>query len=158
MDCILIVLGAIMMLIGIAGAVLPVLPGPPLSFLGILLLHFTARYQFSTKFLIIWGIAAALLFVLDNLIPVWGTKKFGGTKLGVWGSIIGLFAGMILLGPLGIIVGTFFGAFVGELAAGKRTQQALQAGIGSLIGFLAGTILKLIYGGMMAWYYFEKLT
>lgn len=157
MDYLLIVLGAVMMLIGVAGSVLPVLPGPPLSFLGILLLHFTAKYQFSTKFLIVSGLIAVFIFLLDQVIPVWGTKKFGGTKFGIWGSVIGLISGMIFLGPLGIIAGPFVGAFIGEIAGGKKTKQALQAGVGSLLGFLAGTILKLIYTGLMFWYFVEKL-
>lgn len=157
MDYVLIILGALMMLIGIAGAVLPVLPGPPLSYLGLLLLHFTDKYQFSTKFLIIWGVISLAIYFLDQVIPVWGTKKFGGSKQGVWGSLISLLAGMIFLGPIGIIAGPFLGAVVGELIAGKRSSQALHSGIGSLLGFLAGTILKLIISGMMCWYFMEKL-
>jgi uncharacterized protein YqgC (DUF456 family) len=157
MDYILIVSGIIMILAGIAGAVLPVVPGPPLSYAGILLLHFTSRYQFSLPFLLIWGIVAVFVFILDQVIPVWGTKKFGGSKPGVLGSLIGLIAGMVFLGPPGIIIGPFAGAFIGELAGGKKARQALRASMGSFMGFLAGTILKLIYAGMMCWYFVEKL-
>ncbi|PTN09371.1 DUF456 domain-containing protein [Mangrovibacterium marinum] len=157
MDYLLIITGAILILAGIAGSVLPVLPGPPLSYLGLLLLHLTSSYQFSLKFLLTWGIISILIVVLDQIIPVWGTKKFGGSKPGVWGSVIGLLAGLIFLGPLGIIVGPFVGAFIGELAGGKRSRQALRAGVGALMGFLAGTILKLIASGIMCWYFVEKI-
>jgi len=157
MDYLLIILGACCILIGIAGSVLPVLPGPPLSYVGLLLLHFTDKYQFSTKFMIIWAAVSVVVFLLDQFIPVWGTKKFGGSKQGVWGSVIGLLVGMIFLGPLGIIIGPFLGAVAGELIAGKRSSHALQSGIGALLGFLAGTILKLIVSGMMCWYFMAKL-
>jgi len=157
MDYVLIFVGGLFMLIGIAGAVIPILPGPPISYAGLLLLHFTQKYQFSTKFLVLWGVVSLAVYLLDQVIPAWGTKKFGGSKQGVWGSVIGLFAGMIFLGPLGIIVGPFLGAVTGELIAGKRSPQALRSGIGSLLGFLAGTILKLIVSGMMCWYFMSKL-
>ncbi|RKD90114.1 DUF456 domain-containing protein [Mangrovibacterium diazotrophicum] len=157
MDYLLIILGACCILIGIAGSVLPVLPGPPISYLGLLLMHFTDKYQFSTKFLIIWAAISVATVLLDQLIPVWGTKKFGGSKQGVWGSVIGLLIGMIFLGPPGIIIGPFLGAVAGELIAGKRSSQALRAGTGALLGFLAGTILKLVVSGMMCWYFMAKL-
>ncbi|WP_372776006.1 DUF456 domain-containing protein [Mangrovibacterium sp.] len=157
MDYVMIILGAILMIIGIAGAVLPVLPGPPISFLGLLLLHFTANYQFNTSFLILWGTIAIAVFLLDQVIPVWGTKQFGGSKFGVWGSLIGLLIGLIFLGPLGILIGPFLGAVAGELIAGKRSPQALRSGIGSLLGFLAGTIVKLIVSGMMCWYFMKEI-
>jgi len=157
MDYLLIILGACCILIGIAGSVLPVLPGPPISYLGLLLMHFTDKYQFSTKFLIIWAAISVATVLLDQLIPVWGTKKFGGSKQGVWGSVIGLLIGMIFLGPFGIIIGPFLGAVAGELVAGKRSSQALRAGTGALLGFLTGTILKLVVAGMMCWYFMQKL-
>lgn len=157
MDYVLILLGAIMMIIGIAGSVLPVLPGPPLSYLGLLFLHFTTNYQFSTFFLITWGAIALAVFLLDQVIPVWGTKQFGGSKYGIWGSLIGLLIGLFFLPPLGILIGPFLGAVVGELIAGKRSSQALQSGVGSLLGFLAGTVVKLIVSGMMCWYFMKEI-
>lgn len=87
MDFVLIGLGIIFMITGIIGCVLPFLPGPPLNYIGLLLLHFTGRYQFSTEFLVFWAIITAVVNGLDLVIPVWGTKKFGGSKYGIWGSI-----------------------------------------------------------------------
>ena len=157
MEYILIGLGVIFIISGILGCVLPVIPGPPLSYVGLLLLHFTEKYQFSTRFLIIWAIITAIIYALDYIIPVWGTKKFGGSKRGVWGSIIGLVVGLFFFPPFGIIAGPFIGAVVGELTAGKDSGLALKSGFGSFIGFLIGTLLKLVTSGMMTWYFFKEL-
>ena len=157
MDILLIVLGAVFIISGVLGCVLPIIPGPPLSYIGLLLLHFTERYQFSSKFLIIWAIITVVVYALDYLIPAWGTKKFGGSKRGVWGSIIGLIIGMFFFPPFGIIIGPFIGAVVGELTAGKESKAALKSGFGSFMGFLAGTLLKLIASGMMTWYFVKEM-
>ena len=172
MDIFLIVLGAICLLLGLAGCVAPVLPGVPLSYLGLLLLHFTDRVQFSWQFLVIWGVIVAVIQVLDYFIPAWGTKKFGGTKYGVWGSTIGLFVGFFM-GPLGIIMGPFVGAVIGELIYFNRHPQttlseteqnknsnfnrALRAGFGSFIGLLTGTLIKVICCGVMIAYFVKEL-
>jgi len=145
------------MITGILGCILPFIPGPPMSYIGILLLHFTTGVQFSNRFLLIWAIVTVVVVALDYIIPIWGTKKFGGSKQGVWGSVIGLIAGMFFFPPFGIIIGPFVGAVVGELIAGKNSNAALKSGFGSFIGFLTGTILKLIVSGMMTWYFFKEL-
>ncbi len=157
MDIFLISLGIILTITGILGCVLPFMPGPPLNYAAILLLHFTSGFQFSNRFLIIWAIVTVAIVVLDYIIPVWGTKKFGGSKQGVWGSVIGLIAGMFFFPPLGIIIGPFIGAFAGELIAGKNSKDALKSGFGSFVGFITGTVLKLIVSGMMTWYFVKEL-
>jgi uncharacterized protein YqgC (DUF456 family) len=157
MDYVLIVFGALFIIGGILGGVLPVLPGPPLSYIGLLLLHFTEKYQFSTRFLIIWLIVAAVVTIIDYFIPIWGTKRFGGSKQGIWGSIIGLVIGLFFFPPFGIIVGPFIGAVVGELTAGKDSGSALKSGFGSFMGFLAGTLMKLTAAGLMAWHFGKEL-
>lgn len=157
MDLFLIITGAILVITGILGSVLPVLPGPPVSYVGLLLLHFTEKYQFSTRFLVIWAIICAVVVILDYVIPAWGTKKFGGSKRGVYGSLIGLVAGIFLFPPFGMIIGPFAGAVIGEMSAGKQSKEAFKSGFGSFAGFLAGTILKLSITGIMAWFYFKEL-
>ena len=157
MDYVLIVLGVLLIISGILGCVLPVLPGPPLSYLGLLLLHFTTRYQFTTRFLVIWAIITVVVYALDYIIPAWGTKRFGGSKRGIWGSVIGLVIGLFFFPPFGIIIGPFLGAIIGELSSGKDSGTALKSGFGSFMGFLAGTLLKLMASGMMTWYFFKEL-
>ncbi len=172
MDIVLIVLGAICLLLGLIGCVAPVLPGVPLSYVGLLLLHWTERVQFSWQFLVVWGVVVIVIQVLDYFIPAWGTKKFGGSKWGVWGSTIGLIVGLFM-GPWGIIMGPFAGAVIGELIYFNRHPQtplndadrnknsnfnrALRAGLGSFIGLLTGTILKLMCCGMMVFYFVKEL-
>jgi len=157
MDFFLIGFGLILMTVGILGCVLPLLPGPPMNYLGLLLLHFTTAYQFSNRFLLIWGIITIAVVALDYIIPVWGTKRFGGSKRGIWGSVFGLIAGIFFFPPLGIIIWPFVGAVIGEITAGKDSKAALKSGFGSFAGFLTGTILKLIVSGMMTWHFVKEL-
>ncbi len=157
MDYVLIAIGVLFIISGILGCVLPVLPGPPLSYIGLLFLHFTEKYQFSTRFLIIWAVVTVVVYLLDYAIPVWGTKRFGGSKRGIWGSIIGLVVGLFFFPPFGIIIGPFAGAVIGELSTGKDSGAALKSGFGSFAGFLIGVILKLTVSGMMAWYFVKEL-
>jgi len=156
MDIFLIITAGILLLIGLLGSVLPVLPGIPLSYLGIILLHLTSVVQFSSRFLVILGIVVIVVQVLDFIIPVWGTQKTGGSKAGVRGSVIGLLTGFFM-GPWGIIIGPFFGALIGELLVGKTSQKAIKAALGAFLGLLTGTILKLALAGIMIYYYVETL-
>jgi uncharacterized protein YqgC (DUF456 family) len=156
MDIFLIIIAALLMIVGIIGCIIPALPGPPVSYVGLLLLHFTDRVQFSGKVLIIWALVAVAVTVLDFVIPAWGTKKFGGSKYGIWGSIIGLFAGLPF-GPIGIIAGPFLGAVIGEMFSGKKGKESLRAGLGSFAGFMTGVFLKLVASGMMIYYFIVEL-
>ena len=151
-DIIFIITGAICLLIGIIGSVLPALPGPPLSYIGILLLHFTDRVQFSTGQLVGWLVLALLTVMADYLLPVMGVKTWKGTKWGTIGCMIGTFIGIFLFPPLGIIAGPFLGAVLGELlVAKKKAPEALLAGLGAFIGFIFGMVLKLSVCG---WFLF----
>ncbi|MCC7504629.1 MAG: DUF456 domain-containing protein [Saprospiraceae bacterium] len=150
MDIVLAILAAICLITGLIGAVLP-LPGPPLSYLGIWLLEWSSYADFSSGLLWALGLATIAVTVLDYVVPLWGVKKFGGSKAGAWGSTIGLIVGMFF-GPLGIFIGAFAGALAGELAAGRNSRQATRAAFGSFIGFLLGTGLKLVLCGLMIWY------
>jgi uncharacterized protein len=155
-DYILISLGIIFMIIGIIGCLVPVLPGPPLSFLGIIFLHLSRFGQFSSTTLITLGIITAVVTVVDYIVPVWGTKRFGGSKYGTRGATVGLVIGFFL-GPLGIIVGPFIGAFVGEMIFRDDLNYAFKAGFGSLLGFLTGIGLKLAASFAMTFYFIREL-
>jgi uncharacterized protein len=152
-DILLVVLGALCMLVGLLGCLLPVLPGPPLSWTGLLLLHLSKHVDFSVKFLFIWAGITLLVTVLDYIVPIWGTRKFGGSKSGTWGAAIGMLAGIFIFPPIGLIILPFAGAFLGELLEGKETALAFRAALGTFIGFLLGTGLKLAASLMMTFYF-----
>lgn len=148
MDYFLLILAIILMIVGFFGSFLPVIPGPPLNYAGLLLAHFSRFADFSISLLIIVGIVTIIVQILDYVVPVWGTKKFGGTRYGSWGSIVGLILGTFCfsIGPMGlvgIIGGPFIGAYIGEIIGGKNSKVALKAAFGSFIGFLAGTFMKI---------------
>jgi uncharacterized protein YqgC (DUF456 family) len=165
-DYVLLILGIISIILGIIGCLVPVLPGPPLSFLGLLFLHFSkfghfqnisaGQHLISNLTLIIFAAVAVVVSLLDYLVPVWGTKKFGGSKYGTRGATVGLVIGLFL-GPVGIIVGPLLGAFVGEMIFRDDFNYALKAGFGSLIGFLTGIGLKLAASLIMTFYFVKTL-
>jgi uncharacterized protein YqgC (DUF456 family) len=155
-DYILIIFGVIIMILGIIGCLVPVLPGPPLNFIGLLLLHFTRFGHFTTPTLIIFAGIAVVVTILDYLVPMWGTRKFGGSKYGTRGAAIGLIIGFFL-GPVGIIIGPFIGAFTGEMIFKDDIKYAVRAGFGSLVGFLTGVGLKLAASFIMTFYFVKAL-
>lgn len=141
MDILLIVLSIIFMLVGLAGCILPALPGPPISYVGFLLLHFTEKVHFSTTLIIVLSLLVVIAQVLDYFIPILGSKYSGGTKWGSWGAFVGSILGLFFM-PLGLIFGPFLGAFVGELLGDADFKSAFKSGSGALIGFLLGTVMK----------------
>lgn len=148
MDIALLVIAFLLMLIGIIGCIVPGLPGTPIAYAGLWIAQATERVDFSWQFLLVWGIVTVVISALDYIVPAWGTKRFGGTKWGVWGSTIGVFVGLFA-GPWGVILGPLVGAVIGELLGGKAAQEALRAGWGSFIGILFGTVIKLVACGLM---------
>jgi uncharacterized protein YqgC (DUF456 family) len=164
MDIALLILGFLVCLLGIIGSFLPVLPGPPVSWVGLLLLHLTKAVPQDWWFLGITAVVALAIFALDYVIPVVGTKKFGGTKAGMVGTTLGLIIGLLAPIPGGIIIGPFVGAFLGELSNKADNKTALKAAFGSFLGFLTGTFMKfmvsVIFTGLFvgkAWDYKEGL-
>jgi len=167
MDYLLLALSVVCIIIGFLGCLLPVLPGPPLSYLALVLLHFTRFGDFTIKQFVILGILAVVVLLLDYIVPVWGTKKYGGSKAGVWGSTIGLIVGIIILpllgitlgpfGLIGILGGPFLGAYIGEKMTGQNSDKAFRAAWGSFIGFLAGTLMKLTVAIIITFYYIKEI-
>ena len=145
------------MLVGLAGCILPILPGPPISFVGLLLLQFSRFADYSLNFMLLMGFIALLVSIVDYVVPVWGTKKMGGSKAGIWGAAIGMFIGIFFFPPIGLIVGPLVGAILAESIKGEDFQKSFRAGMGSLLGFILGIGIKLIASGVMTYYFAKAL-
>jgi uncharacterized protein len=153
-DILIAVGSGLLILVGALGAVLPILPGPPLSFAGLWLYGWWTGYEKITPtVLIVFGILTALTFVVDVFAPALGARGYKASKWGIWGSIIGAFAGIFVIGPLGIILGPLVGAFIGEMLHANSLHLATQTAIGSLIGFVIGSFFKIaVIMGMLAYF------
>lgn len=152
----MVILAAVFLFVGLLGCILPMLPGPPLAYAGMLLLHLTDRVQFTTGQLLVWLLVVVATVVLDYVTPLLGSKYSGGSKWGERGCIIGTVVGLFFA-PWGIIIGPFVGAVVGELLGDKELSQALKSGFGSFLGFLFGTVLKMGVCGYFIWQFFKAL-
>jgi uncharacterized protein YqgC (DUF456 family) len=151
METTIIILAILAGVIGIAGSILPGLPGTPVSWVGLLLLYVWGPEEMQMKTLVIWGIVTVIVSVVDYLVPMWLTKATGGSKYAERGAMIGLIAGIILT-PIGMILGSFLGALIAEKEWGKKTTgDALKAATGSFIGFILGTGLKTIVSLLILW-------
>ena len=151
METLIVILAILAGIIGIAGSILPGLPGTPISWVGLLLLFLWGPEEMQVKTLIIWGIVVAIVSVVDYIVPMYFTKVTGGSKYAERGAIIGLFAGIILT-PIGMILGSFLGAFLFELYYTRQGAiQALKAAFGSFLGFITGTGLKTIVSVIILW-------
>lgn len=144
METILLISAVICGITGIVGAVAPALPGPPLSFLGLLLLHYCNGSSTGVTALVVTGLLAAAVTVLDYIAPVWLAGKSGGSKSGKRGAAIGVIIGLFFM-PIGLILGPFLGALLGELAAHTPTDKAFKVAFMSFIAFMLTTGIKLIY-------------
>lgn len=153
MDVVLAILACLCLLVGLIGCVVPALPGPPISYVGLLLLQWSGYGGFSTQFLVIFAVVVVVVTVLDFYLPAWMTKRYGGSRAAQVGSILGLVVGMLVIPPVGIILGPFLGALVGELIHDRTdTAAAFKAAFGSFMAFMLGTGLKLIVCGLMIFY------
>ena len=152
-DILWIVIGSILLIVGIIGCILPILPGQILSWGSLLVLQLQKDPPFTAKFIFIWALITAGVTLLDYFVPIWGTKKLGGSKTGMWGATLGLIFGIFFFPPLGLIIGPFIGAVIGELVAGKNSQVAFRSGLGSFLGFVAGTMMKLVISFIMGYYF-----
>ena len=150
-DVCLVVVGAVCLLVGFVGCVVPVLPGVAFAYAALLVLIPTAHALSATRLWVAGGIAVVAI-VLDYAIPMLGAKKFDCSKWGVFGCLLGTFVG-VSFAPVGILLGPFLGAVIGELVAGKAMKAALRGGLGALLGFLFGLVLKLVVCGLFAWWF-----
>lgn len=152
------VIAVIFFIAGIAGTILPALPGAPLIWLGMFIYGIFVQFNnLPWLFFAGQGLAVILVFLIDYLAGVWGVKRYGGSRAAVWGSVLGGILGVILLGPFGLIIGPFAGATAGELCRNGDLRQAVRTGVGTLIGFLGGTALKLAVEALMIVWFFTNI-
>ena len=158
MDLFLLTIGFLCVMLGLIGSFLPVLPGPLTSWLGLLILYFTSIVPMNYTFLGITLAIAILIWILDYIIPAIGTKRFGGSKYGVYGTTIGLLIGLFSPIPFGVLIGAFLGAFIGEILHDKtNTKRAFKASIGSLLGLITSTTIKFSVALVYAFLFFVKI-
>lgn len=157
METVIIILAILAGVIGVAGSILPGLPGTPVSWVGMLILYIwgtgtnAAGAPMSLNTLIIWGVVVVIVSVVDYVVPMYFTKLTGGSKYAERGAMIGLVAG-IFLTPVGMIAGSFLGAFLAEIHwGGKTSKDALMAALGSFLGFILGTGIKTVASCLILW-------
>lgn len=141
----ILIAGLILNGLGIVGCVVPALPGPFISWLSLFLFFFLPDHEIGVWTLVISGVFMAIVTALDYVIPVLGAKKFGSSREGVWGGMIGIVVGLFFFPPIGIILGPLIGTVVGDMIAGGTFTKALNSGVGSLLGFIVGTGIKLTF-------------
>lgn len=157
-ETIVIIGGAALVLLGIAGCVVPILPGPALAFFGLLLLALVNRFSapLTPTLMMVMALLTAVVTVGDYLVPLWGAKRYGATKWGIWGSVIGMAIG-VFFSPFGMLPGAFVGAVIAEWLVQQEKGKALRAGWGVFVGSAVGTALKLAVSGMTAYYFIRGL-
>lgn len=152
-EIIVIVIGSLFSILGIIGCIFPALPGPPLNYIALLLIHFTGINEFTTTFLIVYLIINIIVQALDYVLPVYGAKRYGASKKGIWGSVIGMILGFFFFPPFGVILGALIGAVAGELIAGKKESEAMRAGFATFIASLIMMVAKLALSVIMTFYF-----
>lgn len=158
METFIAILAIVLGIVGIVGSVVPALPGPPLSWVGMLLLYIWgggtngAGEPLSTTLLLVWLAIVIVVSILDYVVPAYFTRLTGGSRWGSLGAIGGLFIGLIYP-PLGMILGSLLGAFLAELLLdGKSGPDSVKSAFGAFLGFIFGTGAKLICAGVMLFY------
>jgi len=157
MEMLWIIIGSLFIIAGFIGAFVPVIPGTPLVYISLLIMQLGLGSPFSWGFLVIWGVVVGIVATLDGLIPAEGARRMGGSKYGIYGCLIGAFIGLVFFPPFGIIIGPIVGAFGGELLAGRKSGSAMKAAMGSFVGYLVATVLKLSVSVILAYYFFSNI-
>ncbi|MDB2675364.1 DUF456 domain-containing protein [Flavobacteriales bacterium] len=159
MTTIIIIICIVLLLLGILGCFIPVIPGPPLAYAALLLVSIFTDYKFEDSFLVQWAGIVIAVTVADFWLQVYGVKKFGGTKKAINGTMIGLFVGILVPIPLGFIIGPFAGAFIGAYMYEKDDMfKVLKIASGALIGFIGGLVLKLVVCVYLIYKFFLIIT
>ena len=153
------IIGAVLVILGIIGSVLPGIPGPVLSYAGIVLLFLVKGPETTYIWhVVIFGILLIFLLLADYLAPIFGARLAGSGKKGVYGAIIGAIIGLFFIPPMGIFIGALVGATIGEYYSGKRLAGSLKAGLGIILTSVVILAAQVVYSVAAAIYYFAKLT
>lgn len=144
MDLFLIIISSLLIILGMAGSFMPIIPGPLTSWFGLFIFNLIPTAEIESTILVITFIIAIIIFILDNLIPIYGSKYFGATKYGIIGASTGLVIGILSPIPFGILIGPILGALIGELIFNNDLKKSIKSSIGVLIGFLASSLIKFV--------------
>ncbi|MAV00256.1 MAG: hypothetical protein CMC37_01550 [Flavobacteriaceae bacterium] len=144
MDLFLIIISSLLIILGMAGSFMPIIPGPLTSWFGLFIFNLIPTAEIESTILVITFIIAIIIFILDNLIPIYGSKYFGATKYGIIGASTGLVVGILSPIPFGILIGPILGALIGELIFNNDLKKSIKSSIGVLIGFLASSLIKFV--------------
>jgi len=149
----------ILVILGVAGTIIPVLPGTPLIFGGALVYGFATGFQEVTKeFLLLMFVLTLISLVLDYLAAAWGTRRYGGSSQAVLGAILGGVVGLLTLGPIGLLVGPMLAVVMVELLQRRPLDVAVRAAFGTLIGVVGGIGMQLLIGLTMALLFVFRIT
>ncbi len=160
MNTVIDILAVLLGITGLLGCILPVLPGPPVSFAALLILFIWGDEAMNLTFLLIWAAITVAVTVLDYIVPAYFTRLTGGSPAAARFSFVGMFIGLFFFPPVGIIVGAFLGAVLGEMYYNRQNggfRKSLKPAFGAFLGFLFGTGLKLLTSGVMMYYIVKYL-
>ena len=154
----LLVLAAIMAITGVIGNIMPALPGTPLNFASLLLLYYaTGGSAIGVPMLVFMGLLTAGAVVFDLIVPLYTARRFGATRYGIYGSLAGMLAVLVLFWLPGMFIGMILGAVAGELVAGKKSGEAVRAGAGALVGNVLAALMRVGVSATMATVFFVYL-
>ena len=156
-EIVAIITASLIFLLGLTGTLLPVLPGAPVIWLGMLIYGLLAGFDnLGLYFFLAQALLALSVMAVDYLFTAMGSKYFGGTKAAFWGAALGLFAGLFFF-PVGLLVGPFIGAALADLIYRGRTEQAVKAGLGASLGFWIALPIKLLIEAVMIGWFFIRI-
>ena len=158
MDVFIVIIAIVLLLIGLIGSFIPVIPGPPFCFISILILHYFTIYNFNSNSLLFWGFIVLIVFLMDYFLQIYGVKKLGGKQKAINGTFIGLILGVLTPVPFAFIIGPFLGAFLGAyLDERNNFRKIIKIAFGSILGLFAGSILKIILSCYLIFQFFKML-
>lgn len=158
MNSVILFFSSICILVGFVGCVVPSIPGPPLSLLALIILDLKIPQSIiSVPCYMVLGSSVGIVTLLDYALPFWGARFFGGSRYGIWGSVIGAVAGIVFFPPFGVFFGALCGAIVGEIVGGYHYRQALCAGMGIFVASMVVVGLKLIVSGIVSYVFIKSI-